>query len=558
VRGRADGYDPDQNLIEEVKTYRGQFTSIPDNHRHLHWAQLRIYGHLMCEQLDMDQVNLALVYFDIGTQQETLLRETRTRAELKAVFEDHCGASSPGPSRRCATASAATRPSRAALSARGFPPGPAPARRSRVPRQRRQALPAGAGPDRHRQDPGHLFPALKAAPKENIDKLFFLAAKTPGRKLALDAATTLKAGGTIPLRVLELTARDKACEHPDKACHGDACPLARGFYDRLPAARAAALDAPLLDRDALRDDRRWRTRSAPTTWAARWRAGATWSSATTTTTSTAAPCCMRWRWNAAGASACWPTRRTTWCRAPAACTAPSWTGQPARRPRACAACRAEAAGKARPRLDRSGQAGAPALPGAGPLPQKLLDAAERHQRHHRAPGRASPKRSTRRCRSSTSTPCTSCAWPNPSATIRCSTSRARRRTRHRTGHPQPGAGALPEAALRARAFDHAVLGHAQPLALFRRPAGHAEDTAWIDVESPFEASQLKVQVARHISTRYQHRKASLAPIADLMARSTRTRRATTWPSSAASTTSSRPRRAGQRHPEIPAWRSRAA
>jgi DNA excision repair protein ERCC-2 len=47
--------------------------------------------------------------------------------------------------------------------------------------------------------------------------------------------------------------------------------------------------------------------------------------------------------------------------------------------------------------------------------------------------------------------------------------------------------------------------------------GMPEDTAWIDVDSPFVASQLKVQVARGISTRYQHRKASLAPIADLMA-----------------------------------------
>ena len=36
-------------------------------------------------------------------------------------------------------------------------------------------------------------------------------------------------------------AKSKACEHPDKACHGDACPLARGFYDRLPSARSAAV-----------------------------------------------------------------------------------------------------------------------------------------------------------------------------------------------------------------------------------------------------------------------------------------------------------------------------
>jgi Rad3-related DNA helicase len=46
--------------------------------------------------------------------------------------------------------------------------------------------------------------------------------------------------------------------------------------------------------------------------------------------------------------------------------------------------------------------------------------------------------------------------------------------------------------------------------------GLPPDTAWIDVESPFAAEQLNVQVAGHISTRYQHRDRSLAPIAKLM------------------------------------------
>src|SRR5690606_5186366 len=55
------------------------------------------------------------------------------------------------------------------------------------------------------------------------------------------------------LRLLSLQAREKTCEHPDKACHGDSCPLARGFYDRLPAAReeATRLDQPW-DAPALR------------------------------------------------------------------------------------------------------------------------------------------------------------------------------------------------------------------------------------------------------------------------------------------------------------------
>src|SRR5690606_40719147 len=54
------------------------------------------------------------------------------------------------------------------------------------------------------------------------------------------------------IRVLELTARDKACEHPDKQCNGASCPLAQGFYDKLPAARQEAVDLAFLDKTALR------------------------------------------------------------------------------------------------------------------------------------------------------------------------------------------------------------------------------------------------------------------------------------------------------------------
>ncbi|MFH7519392.1 ATP-dependent DNA helicase, partial [Pseudomonas syringae pv. tagetis] len=34
---------------------------------------------------------------------------------------------------------------------------------------------------------GTLFPLLKAAPGQKLDKIFFQTAKTPGRRLALDA-----------------------------------------------------------------------------------------------------------------------------------------------------------------------------------------------------------------------------------------------------------------------------------------------------------------------------------------------------------------------------------
>ena len=44
VRGRADGYDPDKGLLEEIKTHRGDLSRQPANHRHLHWAQAKISG----------------------------------------------------------------------------------------------------------------------------------------------------------------------------------------------------------------------------------------------------------------------------------------------------------------------------------------------------------------------------------------------------------------------------------------------------------------------------------------------------------------------------------
>ena len=79
VRGRADGYDPDENLLEEIKTHRGDISRIPENHRLLHWAQAKVYGWLLCHERDMPEINLAVVYFNVITQHETCLSPDRQR-----------------------------------------------------------------------------------------------------------------------------------------------------------------------------------------------------------------------------------------------------------------------------------------------------------------------------------------------------------------------------------------------------------------------------------------------------------------------------------------------
>jgi Rad3-related DNA helicase len=519
VRGRADGYDPDQNLIEEVKTHRGLFTSIPDNHRHLHWAQLRVYGHLMCQKLQMGQVNLALVYFDIGSQQETVLRETRTRAELAAIFDGLCARFLAWAEQELRHRAARD----AALAALRFPhadfrPGQrqlaeAVFRANAAKRCLLAQAPTGIG-----KTIGTLFPLLKATPSHGIDKLFFLAAKTPGRRLALDAAATLKAGGTLPLRVLELTARDKACEHPDKACHGDSCPLARGFYDRLPAARAAALDAPLLDRESLR------------------------------TIGLAHEVCpyylgsemARWSdvvvgdynyWFDGGAMLYALALANGWRVSVLADEAHNLV--------------ARARGMYTATLDRAALRAARAV--AGPALHKPLDKVKRAWTEV---SKAAPL------------PYQVLA-ELPQKLINALQEAGSAITEQLANFPAPLEPALQDFYFEALAFqrlaesfgEHSILdlarlnerdtqlcirnvvpapflaprfGFAHSTTLFSATLspwnyfadllGMPADTAWVDVESPFVASQLQVAVARGISTRYQHRQASLEPIANLMAR----------------------------------------
>jgi DNA excision repair protein ERCC-2 len=200
------------------------------------------------------------VYFNVATQDETLLVEAYTADELRAFFEDQCERFLGWARRELAHRAARDQ----ALAALAFPHAAfRPGQRDLAEAVWKSAssgrclmaqAPTGIG-----KTIGTVFPLLKACPAQQLDKVFFLAAKTPGRQLALDALALIKvATPALPLRVLELVARGKACEHPDKACHGESCPLAQGFYDRLPAAReaavyvAAARPGPL-DKNTLRE-----------------------------------------------------------------------------------------------------------------------------------------------------------------------------------------------------------------------------------------------------------------------------------------------------------------
>ncbi|MEO7031035.1 MAG: ATP-dependent DNA helicase [Herbaspirillum sp.] len=250
VHGRADGFDSVSHQLEEIKTYRGHLDDTHTHYRAVHWAQAKVYGHLLCQAREFTQLKIALVYFNVRTKAETILIETHEAEYLKEFFEELCARFLSW-----AQSEAVHRHSRdMAMDLMPFPmEGFRAGQRDLAVAVYRSARSATGGRCLMVQAPtgigktiGTVFPMLKASAAEGLDKLFFLTAKGTGHGLALQALTTINrqlAGkpDSFQLRVLDVSARDKVCEFPGKACHGESCPLAKGFYDRLPLARATAM-----------------------------------------------------------------------------------------------------------------------------------------------------------------------------------------------------------------------------------------------------------------------------------------------------------------------------
>ena len=258
INGRADGYDPRRHELEEIKTHRGRVEDIPANQQALHRAQARLYAWMLCEARGFTQITASRVYLEVGLEAESRVSETLSVEALRAFAASLCERYVG-----CARAEARHRDRRQQwLALLAFPlpefrVGQRELARAvwracvRGDRLRVQA-PTGLG-----KTLGTLYPALRAMAERPLDRIAILSARTTARQVTLDALHRIRAqhdsAKPMPLRAIEIVARERACVHPDKACHGESCPLARGFYDRLPAARSEACSRDVLDQTSTRD-----------------------------------------------------------------------------------------------------------------------------------------------------------------------------------------------------------------------------------------------------------------------------------------------------------------
>lgn len=77
-----------------------------------------------------------------------------------------------------------------------------------------------------------VFPAVRAVGEGLGEKIFYLTAKTIMRTVAEQAFSLLKEKGLL-YKIITLTAKEKICFCEEAECNPDACPYAKGHFDRV-------------------------------------------------------------------------------------------------------------------------------------------------------------------------------------------------------------------------------------------------------------------------------------------------------------------------------------
>jgi DNA excision repair protein ERCC-2 len=246
--GRADGYDPVAGLVEEIKTCRVPAAAIPEQVSRRHLAQARLYGALIAREAQLDELCVRLTWFNIDSGAEQALEQHYRAPELEQFLQQTLQRFAHWMERLAARRRARD----LSVAQLPFPYGAFRAGQRGIAERVYKCIDQGGqlmieAPTGLGKTAAVLFPALKALANGKHDRLLFITAKTVGRRAAENALRDFAAAG-LSAPALTLTARERVCLAPGRACSGEDCPYARGYYDRLPAAMDRAIDSPLLGR----------------------------------------------------------------------------------------------------------------------------------------------------------------------------------------------------------------------------------------------------------------------------------------------------------------------
>lgn len=233
VEGRADGIIREGNraTIDEIK---GVYMDIGDLEEavEIHLAQAMCYGYFYGSEENLDELTIQVTYCNLDTEEIKRFQVIKTTEELKVWFMGliheyvkwarylHHNAERRDESLKELEFPFHYREGQRELAVSVY----------RTEARRRKLFiqaPTGIG-----KTLSTVFPSLKAIGEGHGDKLFYLTAKTITRGVAEEAFAILRERG-LYFRSVTITAKDKLCFLDKPECNPDACPYAKGHFDRV-------------------------------------------------------------------------------------------------------------------------------------------------------------------------------------------------------------------------------------------------------------------------------------------------------------------------------------
>lgn len=233
VEGRADGIltDEGQVAIDEIKGVMRDLELVREPVG-VHLAQAKCYAYIYASQNGLDQIGVQMTYCNLETEEIKRFRQQYSLKELEPWFRELVQAYEKWAGFQIAW----KKERNASIRKTEFPFPYRMGQRDLAASVYRTILrrkklfiqaPTGVG-----KTMATLFPTVRAMGEELGEKMFYLTAKTITRTVAEQAFQTLRSQGLL-FKVITLTAKEKICFCEETECNPDACPYAKGHYDRV-------------------------------------------------------------------------------------------------------------------------------------------------------------------------------------------------------------------------------------------------------------------------------------------------------------------------------------
>lgn len=235
LEGRCDGIIIEGNdvIVEEIKSTYKPLVEIEEDYNILYWAQVKLYGYMLCKERNLDNIYVQLSYYNLDTNEVKSFRKNYSVDDLHDFlmgmvnsYHEYAKLDYDHKNKRNESIKNLEFPFK------NYRKGQLELAKvwySTIKEGNKifAQAPTGIG-----KTISTIFPAIKAIGAGIGERIFYLTAKNVNRKVAEETLEKLRGKGLV-YRTVSLVAKEKICINDKVSCNPEDCIYAKGYYDKV-------------------------------------------------------------------------------------------------------------------------------------------------------------------------------------------------------------------------------------------------------------------------------------------------------------------------------------